>query len=59
MQTKLKEAHAEASSMKGEIAELQNTKESLTKELVGVREGHENLLQEHSLRVGDLTRQKK
>ena len=59
MRAKLTEAHAESSGMKGEITELRNTKAALTAELVGVREAHENLLQEHSLRVDDLARQKK
>lgn len=59
MRSKLAEGHGESSSKKGEIEELRKDKESLTRELVGVREAHENLLQEHSLRVDDLACQKK
>jgi len=44
MRFKLTKTHAESSSMKEEIEELRRTKESLTKEPVGVQETHENLL---------------
>ena len=43
MLSKMTEAHAESSGMKGEIKEFRRTKESLAKEFIGVWETHENL----------------
>ena len=59
MGSKMTDAQVKSSGIKGKIEELQKAKDSLTKELEEVQGAHANLLQEYSLRVDNITCQKK